>query len=222
MDFFGNAIRNFYGALTVNGAPGFAPLTLNPAATQRGLLINMGDSASVGLNIQDPGGNATQVRINTNNTQVVMQALGAVGTTMNFTTQNVSNAMVLQNGALLSGATGGDQGTGTLNAQGLFINSDQLFFGVPASANTTAAVSDVGKVINAAGTITIPNAVFSQGHALSIYNNTAASITITATITTMRLAGTATTGSRTLAARGIATIWFESGTECVVGGPGVT
>jgi hypothetical protein len=97
-----------------------------------------------------------------------------------------------------------------------------LFFGVPASSNTTASVTDVGKVINAAGTITIPNSVFSQGHAFSIYNNSGSSITISAGITTMRLAGTATTGSRTLAQRGMATVWFESGTECVVGGPGVT
>ncbi len=127
------------------------------------------------------------------------------------------------NGAVVcNSATGGSQGAGTINATGLYVNGGQLFFGVPASANTTAAVSDVGKCIVATGTITIPNAVFSQGHALSIYNNSGSSITITATITTMRLAGTATTGSRTLAARGLATIWFNSGTECVVGGPGAT
>lgn len=123
-------------------------------------------------------------------------------------------------GVFSSGNT--TQGIGTINATGLFINAGQLFFGVPASTSTTAAVPDVGKCINASGTITVPNAVFSQGHAFSIYNNSGAAITISAGITTMRLAGTATTGSRTLAQRGIATIWFESGTECVVGGPGVT
>lgn len=119
--------------------------------------------------------------------------------------------------------TGGDKGTGTLNvATGLYINGSQLFFGVPASANTTAAVADVGKCIVATGTIIIPNSVFSQGHAFSIYNNSASSITITATIATLRLAGTTTTGSRTLAARGLATIWIQSGTEGIIGGPGVT
>jgi hypothetical protein len=126
-------------------------------------------------------------------------------------------------GVQVGAPTGGDKGAGTVNiATGLYVAGSQLFFGVPASSNTTAAVSDVGKVINAAGTIIIPNAVFSQGHAFSIYNNSGSSITITATVTTLRLAGTATTGNRTLAARGMATVWFESGTEGIIGGPGVS
>jgi hypothetical protein len=144
--------------------------------------------------------------------------------------QSISNASLSSylaaslssSGVQIGSPTGSAQGAGTINAQGLYINGAQLFFGVPASSNTTASVTDVGKVINAAGTITIPNSVFSQGHAFSIYNNSGSSITISAGITTMRLAGTATTGSRTLAQRGMATVWFESGTECVVGGPGVT
>jgi hypothetical protein len=77
-------------------------------------------------------------------------------------------------------------------------------------------------MINATGTITVPNSVFSQGDAFTIYNNSSSSITISAGVSTMRLAGTATTGSRTLAQRGFATVWFESGTECIVGGPGVS
>lgn len=133
-----------------------------------------------------------------------------------------SALQILGTGVQVGSPTGGDQGAGTLNAIGLYINAGQLFFGVPASASTTAAVTDVGKCINAAAGITVPNAVFSQGHAFSIYNNTAGAITITAGITTMRLAGTAITGNRTLAQRGLATIWFESGTECAVGGPGVS
>ena len=39
---------------------------------------------------------------------------------------------------------------------------------------------------------------------------------------TLRLAGTATTGNRTLAARGLATIWFNSASEAVASGPGVS
>jgi hypothetical protein len=38
----------------------------------------------------------------------------------------------------------------------------------------------------------------------------------------LRLAGTTTTGNRTLAAYGIATIWFSSGTLGIISGPGVT
>jgi len=36
------------------------------------------------------------------------------------------------------------------------------------------------------------------------------------------IAGTANTGNRTLAARGMATIWFNSATEAVISGAGVS
>ena len=71
--------------------------------------------------------------------------------------------------------------------------------------------------------MTINNSVHAAGDSFLIVNNSASSITITqGTITTMRLAGTTTTGSRTLAARGMATCFFLSATEVYVGGPGVT
>lgn len=130
--------------------------------------------------------------------------------------------IAVDGGLLRHGITGGSQGAGSINANSLFISANQIFFGVPASASTTIARTDVGKTVVATGTITVPNAVFSQGDAVSIYNNSGASITISAGITTMRLAGTATTGSRTLAQRGMATLWFNSGTEVVVMGAGVT
>jgi len=99
---------------------------------------------------------------------------------------------------------------------------DAGYLGLPISANTTLALSDRGKSIQATGTITVPNAVFAAGDTVMVYNNSAGSITLTATITTMRLAGTTTTGSRTIAARGWGMIYFVSGTECVVGGSGVS
>jgi len=99
---------------------------------------------------------------------------------------------------------------------------DAGFLVLPTSSNTTLALSDRGKSIQATGTITVPNATFSAGDSVMVYNNSAGSITLTATITTMRLAGSATTGSRTIAQRGWATIYFVSGTECVVGGAGVS
>jgi hypothetical protein len=152
--------------------------------------------------------------------------LGAGGATLDLRAGGYASAnnilRVGTGGIITVGVTGGAQGANTLNVGGLYIAANQLFFGAPASANTTATVTDVGKVINAAGNIAINNAVFSQGHILSIYNNTAAAITINGTITTMRLAGTATTGNRTLAARGFATVWFEGASECVVTGAGVS
>ena len=81
------------------------------------------------------------------------------------------------------------------------------------------ATSDVGKVIDAAGTVTIPNSTFSAGDAVSIFNNTASDLTITCTIATTYKAGTdADIATATLATRGVATILFISATICVISG----
>ena len=94
---------------------------------------------------------------------------------------------------------------------------------IPRSTTSgTATTADVGKVIAVSAGITIPNSTFAAGDAISIYNDSASAITITAGVTTLRLAGTTTTGNRTLAARGMATIWFNSATEAVISGAGVT
>lgn len=84
------------------------------------------------------------------------------------------------------------------------------------SANPYTLVSaDAGRHINYStnsGSITIPISVFSPGQAITIFNNTATNITITIAAGTLRLAGTATTGTRTLAQYGLATA------ICIVGG----
>lgn len=97
---------------------------------------------------------------------------------------------------------------------------------IPRSTTSgTAATTDVGKCIAATTGITIPNNTFAAGDAISIYNdsNPAASITITqASGLTLRQAGTTNTGNRTLAAKGMATIWFNSPTEAIISGAGVS
>ena len=80
----------------------------------------------------------------------------------------------------------------------------------------------MGKCIAVSAGITIPNSTFAAGDAISIYNDSGSSITITAGVTTLRQAGTANTGNRTLAARGMATIWFNSATEAIISGAGVS
>ena len=93
---------------------------------------------------------------------------------------------------------------------------------IPRSTTSgTATTGDIGKCIAVSAGITIPNSTFSAGDALSIYNDSATAITITAGVATLRLAGTASTGNRTLAARGVATIWFNSATEAIISGAGV-
>ena len=95
---------------------------------------------------------------------------------------------------------------------------------IPRSTTSgTATTGDVGKVIAVTAGITIPNATFAAGDAVSIYNDSASSVTITQGASlTLRLAGTTTTGNRTLAARGMATIWFNSSSEAIISGSGVS
>ena len=85
----------------------------------------------------------------------------------------------------------------------------------------TLATGDVGKYVQVgtSGSITIPDATFSEGDVNSIFNNTTGNITITCTITTAYIAGTdSDKATMTLATRGLATILFISGTVCVVSG----
>lgn len=77
----------------------------------------------------------------------------------------------------------------------------------PQSLNTTAAAADVGKHLFVSATTTIPSGVFVAGNELLVVNSSASTITLTQGAgTTLRLGGTATTGSRTIAAYGVASV----------------
>jgi hypothetical protein len=89
------------------------------------------------------------------------------------------------------------------------------------TSSYTLATGDVGKYVQVGtgGSITIPDATFSEGDAVSIFNNTTGNITITCSITTAYISGTDTDqASVTLLTRGVATILFISGTVCVITG----
>lgn len=89
------------------------------------------------------------------------------------------------------------------------------------TSSYTLATTDVGRYVQlgASGAIVIPDATFSEGNVVSIFNNTASTATITCSITTAYIAGTYTDkATMTLAAAGVATVLFISGTVCVVSG----
>jgi hypothetical protein len=101
----------------------------------------------------------------------------------------------------------GLQGTqGTQGIQGTFGPAT-----VPLNAQTssyTLAASDNGKLIAiTTGGVTVPVNIFAAGDNIVIFNNSSSSQTITqGASTTLRLAGTASTGNRTLSQYGVATI----------------
>jgi hypothetical protein len=79
-----------------------------------------------------------------------------------------------------------------------------------------------GKCFATAAGFTL-NTGTAAGGAYSVYNDSAAAIIVTQGAgLTLRLAGTTTVGSRTLAARSFATIWFNSTTEAIMSGAGVS
>lgn len=91
------------------------------------------------------------------------------------------------------------------------------------SGGGTAVVGDRGSLLSVTAGVTIPASVFAANDTFSIYNNSAANITITQGAgLTLRQVGTANTGNRTLAQRGLATVVFISATEAVISGGGLT
>lgn len=98
---------------------------------------------------------------------------------------------------------------------------------IPQNSQTSAyilAASDIGKHIGiTTGGVTVNAGIFSVGDAVSIYNNSSSNQTITqGTSVTMYLVGTATTGNRTLAQRGVATILCVGTDTFVIMGGGLT
>jgi len=118
--------------------------------------------------------------------------------------------------------------SGAINASGelTFNGFDAGYRNIPISGSEkttsyTLATTDVGEYIQVGtgGSVTIPNATFSQGDVLSIVNNTTGNITISCVITGAYIAGTNTDKSSVvLATRGVATVLFLSGTACIITG----
>ena len=98
---------------------------------------------------------------------------------------------------------------------------------IPNNATTSAytlSSSDVGKAVtNTSGGVTVPNGVFAGGSAVTIINHSGSDITITqASGLTLHNAADATTGNRTLAGRGMATIWFQASSVAYISGAGLS
>ena len=98
---------------------------------------------------------------------------------------------------------------------------------IPQNAKTAAytlLAADAGKHISiTTGGVTVPSGVFSIGDAVTIYNNSTSNQTITqGSSVTLRIAGSATSGNKTLAQYGLSTILCVASNVFVVGGAGVS
>jgi len=186
--------------------------------------------------VNTPFGNigATNVQLAINELESEKVALNG----SNVVASSTWNINILGNSATSSSTTG-NAGTATNPAGGgtfvtsLNIGSQAVASAavstyakqVPTSANATGTLvaGDAGKCLDVAIAQTVPATVLSGGDIVSVFNNSAAPILLNQGVgVTLRLAGTATTGNRTIAAYGMATIWFASPTVAVCSGPGVS
>lgn len=129
------------------------------------------------------------------------------------TATNATNATNLTgSGTISSTTTGTTQTAGDASTKIATTAFVDTMRGIPASSTTTTfAITDRGKCVIATAAINIPVSTFASDDTLSVYNDSASAINITISGGTLRLAGTATTGTRSLAQRGFATLWFRTG-----------
>lgn len=133
-------------------------------------------------------------------------------------TFSVTGALTL-NGALTTDNTTADE----VGYKGLPLNSQ--------TTNYTCVLSDAGKTIHyaagggAGSTFTIPanaSVAYPLGTAITFVNRTVNTISIAITTDTLNLAGTSSTGTRTLASNGMATAIKTETTQWLIAGTGLS
>ena len=152
--------------------------------------------------------NSTKVATTAFVTNAVSTATGSLGT---MSTQNANNVNIT--GGTMSGMTSIADTLGAVRS-------------VPINAKTSSYVltaTDNGQCVTiTTGGVTVPASIFSNGNAVTIYNNSATAQTITqGTSANMYLAGVGTTGNRTLQGYGLCTVLCVASNTFVISGAGV-
>jgi len=186
------------------------------------------------------GGTSGNVTLNVNLSAVTIPAsqisdLTATAAELNFT-DGVTSAIQTQLNAKAPIAnptfTGVVAGNASAAATAANAASSLGFKGIPASGAGasgayTLVAGDAGELVytTTSRTVTIPansSVGFAIGTTIVFVSGPSATTTIAITTDTMRLAGPGTTGSRTLAAHGIATAVKVAATEWYISGNGLT
>jgi hypothetical protein len=205
------AAAGTFTQLTVNGSnlnttispTGTGTVTIAPAG-----ILTMGTAGvthTMAGNISAITSNQTVTLSPTGTGTVAISPVGAL--TINPTASSTMNNVVI-------GGTTAAAGTFTTVTDSIGNVRTIVQNAQSGAGSYTLLSTDAGKhiYVTGAGGVTCPVSVFSAGQAITIVNNTSSSITITApSAGTQYLSGTASTGNRTLAQRGVATLLYVVG-----------
>jgi hypothetical protein len=118
------------------------------------------------------------------------------------------------------------ESSGGLTCSGTVSDSKGNLRSIPVQSNSgshTLAAASAGKVLYTNANTNVNNSVFSAGDAVTIVNNSGSDQTITqGSGLTLYNTADATTGNRTLAQRGMATIWFYDASTAYISGAGLS
>ena len=212
----------------------------NISGANLNLTGNIFDTGALTIN-SGSNGNIT-IAPNGTGTTIVSSALSASGNVSGGNLNVTGN--IVDTGALfvISGANGNisltPNGTGVVtvssaaNVTGNIASANFVFDSkgelrsVPINSQTTSyslVITDAGKFISSNANVTVPASVFNTGDSVSVYNNSTGNITIVQGAgVTMYNVGTASTGNRTLAQRGLATVLCVAANTFVATGGGLT
>ena len=219
---------------------------LRPGDTVEGVVLTT--SLTAGSGLSGGGSLSTDQRVdislasNPSGLIFVGTKLGIDGSALisgNAALVSAATAQASGNAALVSAATAQASGNAALSGLGSYLPksggtltgfvtfaSGQVYPQIPANSQTTGytfVVGDAGKHISiTTGGVTVPSGIFAVGDVVSVYNNSGSNQTITqGTSVTLRQAGTASTGNRTLAQYGIATVLCVASNTFVITGTGL-
>ena len=182
------------------------PVTINGNGTISGLVIATGDLADGAVTLPKMANVATATVLGRSTAGTgVPEVLSAIPSAVTATTQAAKTA-------------------NTTIATTAFVDQlRSLLAQSTSSGGGTLVIGDRGTLVSVTAGVTVPANIFAANDVVTIYNNSSGNITITqGGSLTLRQVGTANTGNRTLAQRGLVTVVFISATEAVISGGGLT
>jgi len=198
------------GYYATAGSNGNSPIAIGRFVTADGECLVFGRGVDVSNRLVNSTANSIMMGVNSNLPTLYIGGASGVGTTGNV-------------GIGLVGTTPSSK----LEVNGVVKDQYGDLRTLPQNAKSAAytlAAADTGRLITiTTGGITVPSGTLSTGQVVTIYNDSASNQTITqGASVTMYLAGTATTGNRTLAQRGVATVICVASNTFVISGSGLT